>query len=439
MPIESPGDVFAALASGRPDLLIGTIENEWVDFKRDPYPLHDSRSKWELCKDIAALANSGGGLIVLGIETQPRPNELADEVVGSPGIPRERVVPDQYRQVIGEGVRPRIDVALHWFPVAPPADEEPSFFVIEVRALPERTGLAIVGKMPVEEGRLARAFGIPKRAGAATVWLTIDEIHGLIRDGFRAHVLVPEATLAGFLNEDVNQRAHRRIEQIEQWHEWESVPTYFVQAIPPRPVDFTDVLFEPDGIRGILEADVTLRSGGWNLRTDHNSEIHDGALAYLRDGRRAIVIDANGLATVGAIATEDYLAWAQRAPGPNSPRVLHPLSVTEFTLESMLFFYRALMHEDQSPPWRLRVTCRRFLQGRGVAIRSGPHGSPSWYFSGERSATSDVWEQDVQASGNPERDAFAIMKRVFLLFGHDSSAVPYAHDGHISSEEIRAL
>lgn len=63
MCVPSRLKVVEALAAGRPEDLIGTAECEWLDFKRDLYHLESDKGKFELCKDVAALANSQGGLV----------------------------------------------------------------------------------------------------------------------------------------------------------------------------------------------------------------------------------------------------------------------------------------------------------------------------------------------------------------------------------------
>jgi hypothetical protein len=59
-----------ALAAGRPERLIGARKCAWLDAKGQPYQLDQPRSAAELAKDVAALANTGGGVIVVGLRTR---------------------------------------------------------------------------------------------------------------------------------------------------------------------------------------------------------------------------------------------------------------------------------------------------------------------------------------------------------------------------------
>ncbi|MFD3538420.1 RNA-binding domain-containing protein [Streptomyces sp. NPDC058662] len=62
--------------------LLGLCETQWLDVKGGPYQLANPRSVEELAKDVAAFANGGGGLIVIGIATRLEHDE---ERRGRPG------------------------------------------------------------------------------------------------------------------------------------------------------------------------------------------------------------------------------------------------------------------------------------------------------------------------------------------------------------------
>lgn len=275
---------------------------------------------------------------------------------------------------------------------------------------------------------------MPVRRGAGVRWLSADEVHRLINDGMRSPKTPPVPRED--VSRDLRQRARKRIEDMEAWQEWSDVPSYFLQAIPPPGTSLVTALLGRDGLRGALEEMDCIRPLGWNLRTDRHSEVRDGSLAYLWDPRRGIMIDPDGLLTVGATATSDYLGWARAEPGPNQPWVLHPLSLVEFTYEMTRFVHRELIPRSRGP-WILLASCRRFAEGRGVAL---PAGRGEWYGRHDvRPATSNDWTQDYEASDDPAVDAFQLLVRVYALFGHDTSAIPFAQDGRISAEMIRAV
>src|SRR5579863_7950182 len=74
-------------------------ESLTLDYKASPALARDR--KYELCKDVSALANSAGGQIIYGIEEKDQKPFKIDD--GVEGITREWV-----EQVIDSNVHPRI-------------------------------------------------------------------------------------------------------------------------------------------------------------------------------------------------------------------------------------------------------------------------------------------------------------------------------------------
>src|SRR6266540_2600364 len=68
----SSADIIAALANWSHDEtpLLEVFESREVEFKKTSYPLDTDKGKAEFAKNIAGMANGGGGVIVLGVETQ---------------------------------------------------------------------------------------------------------------------------------------------------------------------------------------------------------------------------------------------------------------------------------------------------------------------------------------------------------------------------------
>ena len=78
-------EVREALRVGRPERLIGTRECAWLDAKGQLYQLDQPRPAAELAKDVAALANMSGGVIVIGPRTRKAgSSEVIDEVRSVP-------------------------------------------------------------------------------------------------------------------------------------------------------------------------------------------------------------------------------------------------------------------------------------------------------------------------------------------------------------------
>jgi hypothetical protein len=100
--MDDADEAREALRAGRPERLIGTRECAWLDAKGQPYQLDQPRSAAELAKDVAALANISGGVIVVGLRTRKAgSSEVIDEVRP---VPAGLIDRDRYRKLVRERV-----------------------------------------------------------------------------------------------------------------------------------------------------------------------------------------------------------------------------------------------------------------------------------------------------------------------------------------------
>ena len=83
----TPQEIIKILESKEYHNLVGVVETDEVEFKREPYQLDMNSQKQELSKDVTGLANSKGGVIVIGVKTEKHPSlphEQAIEVIPFP-------------------------------------------------------------------------------------------------------------------------------------------------------------------------------------------------------------------------------------------------------------------------------------------------------------------------------------------------------------------
>src|ERR1700674_2072019 len=90
------------LESEQWDSILGLLESFTVDFKAEPYPLQYDRQKFELAKDLSALANARGGLILLGIKTQKNALYASDQAAELRRFDSSLVNSEQYGKVIAD-------------------------------------------------------------------------------------------------------------------------------------------------------------------------------------------------------------------------------------------------------------------------------------------------------------------------------------------------
>ncbi len=103
MSVSSPGELLTALERKQYDAITGTLEGDDLDFKEQPYQLDEEKGKWELCKDVAALANTGGGVFAVGYSLRRGPTDIAEVADELRPVPVELINPDQYKKVLSSG------------------------------------------------------------------------------------------------------------------------------------------------------------------------------------------------------------------------------------------------------------------------------------------------------------------------------------------------
>ena len=441
MAIFSPDDLLRVLRAGEFDRLVGTPESDWLDFKAEPYRLDTAKDRWELAKDVAAFANHQGGRIVIGVQTARQPHEVVDVAKKVRPVPLTLIDPMRYQDVLNERIYPPLrGLELAWHRSEPSASK--GLFEFTVPPQPANHRPFIVNRTLDEDGReTTQAFAIPQREGGVTLPLLVGQVHRLISEGLQSGQVAEPRQAIGAV--DQQARAEERLDRLETWQGWETLPAYFLQAIPPPGTHLQD-LHEHGRLRGALEHMNVLRPEGFNLRARSSLEVRDGGLAYLADSRRALWLDPDGTLTVGALATYNYLGWAMDQTRPSGIRpdqvLLNPIVVVEFTLEFFRFVHRELCRTRAQPGrWAFRVVCRR-MHAKPYGPVALARGVPSGGFLSEfRLASADTWKKTFDGPATAGVDAFSALRLFYELFGQPPSVIPFIVDGEISEEEISRL
>src|SRR5579863_4430710 len=94
------------LAAKEFEALIGVAESVWLDAKKSPYMLDTPKQKLELAKDVTAMANAAGGVIVIGFDTERHPTTAAEQISKVCPFPLKLAEPDRYGKVLANLVHP---------------------------------------------------------------------------------------------------------------------------------------------------------------------------------------------------------------------------------------------------------------------------------------------------------------------------------------------
>ena len=430
MSIDSQGALFAALGNGSFGLVVGTLETEWLEFKRQPYRLETLKDKWALAKDVVAFANARGGCIVIGFETKRETHEIADRAIAHRPVPRDHVDPDQYVKVIERWCYPLVRaIRAHWFP----PDEDAGVFVLEIPPQDDRDRYFMTTRIVDDDDREREAILVPRREGARNPLLPAGELHRLVVDGLRSASQGAAALPASA------QDATEAVVGLEALQGWSDVATYFLRA-SPQDQDRLEHFLDSEGPRDALQHMDSLRPTGFSLRAPGVIRVIEGNLAYLEDARKAILVDYRGPVTVGCKADESFLGWGMETviPEPGAPRqLLNPVAVVELTLEFFRFVVNHVMpFAHRKHGWTVHVICRRF-RAHGLALFPGLPGPVLPFAS--TIASSDAWDRSVDMVGNPGRDAFRALAEFYALFGIPPNRIPFAKGDEISEDEVRSV
>jgi hypothetical protein len=164
--------------------LIGVREDLELEFKRQPYQLDAEGGKFELAKDICAMANARGGVIVLGVQTEGREESPLDEAVRIRALARGLVDEERYIAIATERIYPRVQGLRVEF-TAQASDQGRGLVVIDVPPQAEGDKLFLVQR-PISTGTTAPGWlvAVAVRSVGRVDERRVGEIHGLINRGY---------------------------------------------------------------------------------------------------------------------------------------------------------------------------------------------------------------------------------------------------------------
>jgi len=416
--------------------LIGLQESRWFDVKSHPYRLVDDRQKWELAKDMSALANADGGVILIAAETVQPATYLEERVSKVVPVPASLIDVKRYLDTIGRWTVPSLAhrIRSHLFPRA----DDKVLFALEVPSIePDEKPILVSTNLPLGGADVA-AWAIARRVGSGTEWVNAAQVWADIRDGRLARRNLSLATPlnSGPSPEDRATEAARRLSALVS-AEGQSMLAYV--AIPP-PGQRLESFYSDDGIRGALR-DLPrrgIRSSGFGLGYGLKPESAGRALADIEEGRRGVMVDLDGTLTAVAIANRDFLGWADRGIPPNGisdrPAIgLNRYVLAEYSLEFSRFLRSELITKIGVDGWYLAVLATRLQSGDPAPYLPD---SVNPLSHSARTAVVDEGLAVFPATEDPEQNAYELLRRYVEWFGCPPDAVPFGVDERISEETV---
>lgn len=150
------------------DKLVGAEEGQSLDFKRELYDLALGEEKDELCKDVVAMANATGGILVLGMA----------EVSGAASKFLGITVDEKYERRVAQTIEGRVSPQPHGWAMVPTSGSRRGYLLV----VPP-SDMAPLGFWPDGD---ATAKRFPLRVGRDTFFMSESQIADRYRSRFSA-------------------------------------------------------------------------------------------------------------------------------------------------------------------------------------------------------------------------------------------------------------
>ncbi len=433
--LNTGDEVLEALAEGEFESVIGTAEGDCVEFKEQSYGLEEPRHKFELAKDVTAMANHRGGLIIIGYSTEVDPSTEVERAAAIRPIPRERFPISRIRTIVREFSYPQISVQCQWWPTVP--DGATGIATILVDPLDERLRMAVVRVGDVEDGRRPtdRAIGVFRREGADNHHVPASLIQEWIRLGRGRPTGEPRPGMLLHGAQDGQQPERQLAEDSSETAP--RTPYLWLQA---GPLEAMTVRWLLDGDQSVIRdrflSPPQLRSTGFNYDFQGDLEpLPGGGLRKLVAGRISLSVLPSGLTT--AVVGYDYLGWGMdsdtRNP-PLPPGTINQLAMAELSHEFCRYYLLTVVPEEHVRHAVAIGLVEDSDEGEARAhLYPGPLSdwyafrSPKTLSGGRRAATVNV----TWTNGDPGACAAALLRGLYLEFGLRGDDVPYVRGNRL--------
>jgi hypothetical protein len=446
------------LRAGDFDQLIGVLEDATLETKRAPYRTEEDHQKAELAKDVSALANIAGGVLMLGPATHRDPSHLGDEIASVATYARNLVDPETYYAILRDWVYPAIDgLQVVWFPSR--SDATRGVVAINVPPQPDHLKPFLITRSIEASGRRSEVlFGYCERQRANAVPLTVQQIHLRFRQA-------GDRDLRRGIDEMREQLA-----ELQRARPFEAAPNPLTGEVIAARVDgardsaglaeratLTYASWPRDAaanVPGLFDANSVatrllnppprLRDLGFNLGAhDQQSQIVAGERRRsLLQGYMVLELWRDGFLVFVAPADEDYLTWGRRDA--------RPLRINPLVLAESAFLFVRLTKEVAQllvpQPTELAIRVRldfRPLDHRPQMVRGDLRGMGWQVGMNPEDAPGSVAELESIVPPAEEEGVIArtVVASVYHWFGIESEAVPFTENnaGRIAISPTRIL
>ncbi len=445
-------DVLRALRAGEPETILGTPEQPQLDFKLTPYNVETPKHRLELGKDVAALANSGGGALVLGVATskdEGRNEEVASSLTP---FPTDLVDEEQYLKILEAAIyAPLHGVAIeHYLIPESPGKQLAAVIIPEQDA--DREPFLQVKAWDPETQRPIDAVALPRRSGSHTMYEPVGLLHRDIADGRRSRarptdqegerpaVGSPQQSPDPSVDTSPTHATGTVIEEMCGMLEWGEIPALFLTAQPGHPQNQPGDFYSESGLRGAISRHRNVRGAvAFGITYGLETSRLRGSILSVDADMRFLRIQPDGHLVAGAAGTPEFLGWAQDRTIPIRHSLnINPVVLVEWVLEFCRFLHETMMETFDGEPWTIAVAGRRLATAdRPLSLFGGrPH---SFLPREGRMAPEDTFEQTIAVGDRPETTAFRVLEAIYLWWELSSEEIPFSQGGEVVPSQLEAL
>jgi len=422
---------------GNFDCLVGKIENNFFDCKKEVYDLKNNLVKRELAKDISSFANLNGGYILIGPQTKKSEYHFGDEIEKIKLVKQNLVNIVQYFDIAKEWIYPEIErLKIKWKPSK--NSKNKGILVIQIPSQKEILKPFLIKKL-VEERKISEIiFGYVERKGDKSDPKKIQNIHQIMRDGLlydqniKNHFNYLETLIMERNQQTQKEKQINKNKEIENTIE-ERIKTiikanninnqraiiltiYIKNNVVELKSLFTDV---EGSIKRKLENPPVnagkIRSGGWSLETLDRGKIIEGQLVRVMSGVKTIDLYKDGTLVFTGLADEEFLAWASK-----DGHKINSLALIELVY-NFISFYREIINDLSEQQNMISIKfgfINMWLNGKKNYIVPGPIGTlfTSKYNAPRNEYFSESIDFDAKAF-DIGKIAYKIVEGIYLWFG----------------------
>jgi hypothetical protein len=460
-------EALKILESSYFDQFVGVFEDLHFECKGVPYQLAENREKQELAKDVCGFANSAGGIIVIGLETEISPEHPGEKVSRVRPFLEDLMNVKQYRDVLSTWIYPPIsDLKINWYPCADnSSSESKGIGVIIVPRQEARSFPFLITRYVDEKGKSNEfVFGFSQRKLDEVHHHSVQRIHHLIQQGMTYESLalrldtieslligqIEGGAVVNFEEEIRNQNnkvtetrtqtfsekrqriINKRLSEALSTVQLETNPAFILYVFPIVNTSIPDLLASRNSeSASIIRNPPQLRYHGFGLETDQEPIIVKGQLRRSMIAKYKIVeVWKDGALFFIATGDNEFLCWGKRKSIRDNLRI-NPITLIESTYlfcESSRQLFE--LTEPKTPPLKFGISLKNVKDVNSFCgLSPGAVGTIGWKFGNnlisppESDFTFEYLWKDGQIK--PELLAYFLVREIYAWYGLEYEKMPY--------------